>query len=59
MNERKRLYPTVSEDREREPLKRTFRLDRTAIAKGGGMPQRTEREQAASDEQATDRSSSV
>ena len=40
MTERKRLYPTVREDREREQLKRSLGLIDTAIAKGGGMPQR-------------------
>lgn len=40
MKERKRLYPTVREDREREQLKRSLGLADTAIAKGGGLPQR-------------------
>ncbi len=39
MNERKRLYPTVREDRERECLQRKLGLVGTAIAKGGGMPE--------------------
>ena len=38
MKERKRLYPTVREEREREVLRKKFGLSRTAISKGGGMP---------------------
>ena len=38
MKERKRLYPTVREERERKVLKNKLGLTRTAIAKGGGMP---------------------
>ena len=45
MKERKRLYPTVREDREREQLKRSLGLVDTAIAKGGGMPQRRSQEE--------------
>ena len=45
MSERKRLYPTVKEDREREHLKRKLGLVDTAIAKGGGMPQRTSKDE--------------
>ena len=41
MNERKRLYSTVREEREREDLKNKLGLSRTAIAKGGGMPKPT------------------
>ena len=47
MNERKRLYPTVREDREREDLKRKLGLVDTAIAKGGGMPQANVKERSA------------
>ena len=50
MNERKRLYPTVGENREREHLKRQLGLEHTALAKGGGMPQRTSREEALREE---------
>ena len=50
MNERKRLYPTVAEDREREHLKRQLGLEHTALAKGGGMPQRTSREEVLREE---------
>ena len=45
MNERKRLYPTVKEEREREDLKQKLGLARTAIAKGGGMPERRSQEE--------------
>ena len=45
MNERKRLYPTVGENRKREHLKRKFGLARTVIAKSEGIPQRTSREE--------------
>ena len=38
MNAKKRLYPTVREEREREVLKNKLGLTRTAISKGGGMP---------------------
>ena len=38
MKARKRLYPTVREEREREVLKNKLGLTRTAISKGGGMP---------------------
>lgn len=51
MNERKRLYPTVREEREREHLKQKLGLARTAIAKGGGMPVRTAQEEARTKEQ--------
>ena len=44
MNERKRLYSTVREEREREDLKGQLGLTRTAIAKGGGMPKPTSQE---------------
>jgi hypothetical protein len=50
MNERKRLYPTVAEDREREHLKRQLGLEHTALAKGGGMPQRTSRKEVLREE---------
>lgn len=50
MNKRKRLYPTVGEDREREHLKRQLGLEHTALAKGGGMPQRTSREEVLREE---------
>ena len=53
MNERKRLYPTVGENREREHLKRKFGLVRTAIAKGGGIPRGTSREEVTRKEQKT------
>ena len=51
MNERKRLYPTVREEREREALKQKLGLARTAIAKGGGMPERTSQEEVRTKEQ--------
>ena len=35
----------MAEDREREQLKRKLGLVSTAIAKGGGMPQRSSREE--------------
>ena len=38
MKLRTRLYPTVREERERKVLKSKLGLTRTAIAKGGGMP---------------------
>ena len=38
MKERKRLYPTVREEREKKVLKYKLGLACTAIAKGGGMP---------------------
>ena len=47
MNERKRLYSTVREERERENLKKKLSLARTAIAKGGGMPKRTSQQKEA------------
>ena len=50
MNERKRLYPTVRENREREHLKRQLGLESTALAKGGGMPQRTSRRESLREE---------
>ena len=50
MNERKRLYPTVRENREREHLKRQLGLESTALAKGGGMPQRTSRKEVLREE---------
>ena len=50
MNERKRLYSTVREERVKENLKKKLGLDHTAIAKGGGMPQRTSQEQVRSKE---------
>jgi hypothetical protein len=50
MNDRKRLYPTVGENREREHLKRQLGLEHTALAKGGGMPQRTSREEVLREE---------
>ena len=50
MNERKRLYPTVGENREREHLKRQLGLEHTALARGGGMPQRTSREEVVREE---------
>ena len=37
MKARKRLYPTVKEERDREVLKNKLGLTRTAISKGGGM----------------------
>ena len=40
MNKRKRLYTTVAEERKRAYLKKKLGLARTAIAKGGGMPNR-------------------
>ena len=46
MNKGKRLYPTVAEGREREHLKRKLGLVSTTIAKGGGMPQRTSKDEA-------------
>ena len=51
MNERKRLYSTVREEREREDLKKKLGLARTAIAKGGGMPKRTSQEEVRTKEQ--------
>ena len=45
MNERKRLYSTLREEREREDLKVKLGLTRTAIAKGGGMPKSTSLEE--------------
>ena len=45
MNERKRLYSTVREEREREDLKKKLGLANTAIAKGGGMPKGTSQEE--------------
>ena len=53
MNERKRLYPTVREDREREHLKRKLGLVHTAIAKGGGLPQQTSKEEVPRKERPT------
>ena len=38
MKARKRLYPTVREEREREILKTKLGITHTAISKGGGMP---------------------
>ncbi len=35
-----RLYPTVREEREKRQVQRAFGLDRTAIGRGGGMPNR-------------------
>ena len=37
MKARKRLYPTVREEREREFLKNKLGIARMAISKGGGM----------------------
>lgn len=51
MNEQKRLYPTVKEEREREHLKQKLGLARTAIAKGGGMPVGTPQEEVRTREQ--------
>ena len=51
MNEGKRLYPTVREEREREDLKRKLGLACTAIAKGGGMPERTSQDEVRAKEQ--------
>ena len=45
MNERKRLYSTVKEEREKEDLKQKLGLARTSIAKGGGMPKPTSQEE--------------
>ena len=45
MNERKRLYSTVREERQREDLKKKLGLASTAIAKGGGMPKGASREE--------------
>ena len=45
VNERKRLYSTVREEREREDLKKKLGLASTAIAKGGGMPKGTSQEE--------------
>ena len=44
MNEKKRLYSTVREEREREDLKQKLGLAGTAIAKGGGNPKGSWRE---------------
>ena len=51
MNERKRLYSTVKEEREREDLKKKLGLARTAIAKDGGMPKRMSQEEVRTKEQ--------
>ena len=53
MNERKRLYSTVREEREKEQLKKKLGLAHTAIAKGGGMPKRTPQEQVRTEEERT------
>ena len=51
MNERKRLYSTLKEEREMENLKKKLGLARTAIAKGGGMPKRKSQEEVRTKEQ--------
>ncbi|MCY4151389.1 MAG: hypothetical protein OXE94_04030 [Aestuariivita sp.] len=38
MIEKKRLYPTVSEEQKKSDLKSELGLTNTAISKGGGMP---------------------
>ena len=50
MNERKRLYSTLREEREREEVKKKLGLARTAIAKGGGLPKRTSQEEVRTEE---------
>jgi len=50
VNERKRLYSTLREEREKEELKEKLGLARTAIAKGGGMPEKTPREEVRNEE---------
>ena len=53
MNERKRLYSTLGEEREKEELKKKLGLASTAIAKGGGMPEQTPREEMRNEEERT------
>lgn len=51
MNEHRRLYPTVQEERELEEVKRRLGLEDTDISKGAGMPRRAPRKDSSEREQ--------